>query len=76
MCLVLCYETTCISRACTDVSRVLFRNNMRGGNNNNGSGADSTPHYEPEYSLPSHTQQYVQVEMPSPEDQQFVIYTS
>ncbi|XP_018021316.1 transcriptional repressor protein YY1 [Hyalella azteca] len=50
------------------------KNNMRANNNN--SGADTTPQYETEYNLPSQTQQYVQVEMPSPEDQQFVIYTS
>ena len=53
---------------------------MRGNNNNNNNNinnaVNSTPQYEPEYNLPSHTQQYVQVEMPSPEDQQFVIYTS
>jgi hypothetical protein len=53
---------------------IFFRNNMRANNNN--SGADTTPQYETEYNLPSQTQQYVQVEMPSPEDQQFVIYTS
>ncbi|CAL4136986.1 unnamed protein product, partial [Meganyctiphanes norvegica] len=42
------------------------KNNMR-------SAASTTPQYETEYNT---TQQYVQVEMPSPDDQQFVIYTS
>lgn len=45
---------------------LFFRNNMRAA-------ANSTPQYETEYNP---TQQYVQVEMPSPDDQQFVIYTS
>lgn len=35
--------------------------------------ASTTPQYETDYNS---TQQYVQVEMPSPDDQQFVIYTS
>lgn len=42
------------------------RNNMRAA-------ANTTPQYETDYNS---TQQFVQVEMPSPEDQQFVIYTS
>ncbi|KAK3857959.1 hypothetical protein Pcinc_035816 [Petrolisthes cinctipes] len=42
------------------------KNNMRAA-------ANSTPQYETEFNP---TQQYVQVEMPSPDDQQFVIYTS
>ncbi|XP_066950981.1 transcriptional repressor protein YY1-like [Macrobrachium rosenbergii] len=42
------------------------KNNMRAA-------ANTTPQYETDYNS---TQQFVQVEMPSPEDQQFVIYTS
>ncbi|MPC11813.1 Transcriptional repressor protein YY1 [Portunus trituberculatus] len=41
--------------------------------NNMRAATSSTPQYETDYNS---TQQYVQVEMPSPDDQQFVIYTS
>ena len=44
----------------------FYRNNMRVA-------ANTTPQYETDF---TGSQQYVQVEMPSPDDQQFVIYTN
>ena len=47
---------------------------MRGGGGGAGSSAN-TPQYEPDYGALPTTQQYLQVEVPS-DEQQYVIYTS